>query len=112
MSNEYGYAGNILTVDLSQGSIDSVPGRDYSDRFVGGRGFAAKLYWDGISSEASALDPRNRLVFVNGPLAGFAGLAGSRWQICGKSPAIVPEFFSYANLGGSWGAWLNPRLRQ
>jgi aldehyde:ferredoxin oxidoreductase len=46
------------------------------------------------------------LIFVNGPLAGFPGLAGSRWQVCGKAPGIVPESFSYANFGGSWGAWL------
>ena len=32
--------------------------------------------------------------------------AGSRWTICGKSPEIDPEAFSYSNLGGSWGAWL------
>jgi len=106
MANEFGYAGSILKVDLSQGSMVDIPTMDYADRFVGGRGFAAKIYWDGVPPEAKAFDPQNRLIFVNGPLAGFTGLAGSRWQICGKSPAITPEFFSYANLGGSWGAWL------
>jgi aldehyde:ferredoxin oxidoreductase len=106
MANNYGYAGSILKVDLSQGSTVVISTRDYAERFVGGRGFAAKLYWDGVSPETRAFDPENRLIFTNGPLAGFAGLAGSRWQVCGKSPAITPEFFSYANLGGNWGAWL------
>ena len=106
MTNEYGYAGKILKVDLSQGSLEDLPTVEIADRFIGGRGFAAKIYWDGESSEAKAYDPQNRLIFVNGPLAGFAGLAGSRWQVCGKSPGITPEFFSYANFGGSWGAWL------
>ncbi|MBM3133452.1 MAG: hypothetical protein FJZ95_10560, partial [Chloroflexi bacterium] len=32
--------------------------------------------------------------------------AGSRWQVCAKSPASTPQSFSYANAGGSWGAWL------
>jgi len=106
MANEYGYAGSILKVDLSQGSMVDIPTMDYAERFIGGRGFAAKIYWDGVSPETNPFDPHNQLIFVNGPLAGFGGLAGSRWQVCGKSPAIIPEFFSYANLGGSWGAWL------
>ena len=106
MTNEYGYAGKILKVDLSQGSLEDLPTVEIADRFIGGRGFAAKIYWVGASSEAKAYDPQNRRIFVNGPLAGFAGLAGSRWQVCGKSPGITPEFFSYANFGGSWGAWL------
>jgi aldehyde:ferredoxin oxidoreductase len=106
VANEFGYAGRILKVDLSQGTIIDVPTMDYADRFVGGRGVAAKIYWDEVSPKVKAFDPENRLIFVNGPLAGFPGLAGSRWQICGKSPNITPESFSYANLGGSWGAWL------
>jgi aldehyde:ferredoxin oxidoreductase len=106
MANEYGYAGNILKVDLSKESLVDLPTIELADRFVGGRGFAAKIYWDGAAPEAKAYDPQNRLIFVNGPLAGFHGLAGSRWQVCGKSPAVIPECFSYANFGGSWGAWL------
>jgi len=106
MTNEFGYAGKILKVDLSRGSIVDILTKDYTARFVGGRGFAAKIYWDEASPEATAFDPENPLIFSTGPLAGFAGLAGSRWQICGKSPATAPEAFSYANLGGSWGAWL------
>ena len=43
---------------------------------------------------------------MTGPVAGFMGFAGCRWEICGKSPEREPEAFSYANLGGSWGSWL------
>ncbi|HUT83357.1 MAG TPA: aldehyde ferredoxin oxidoreductase N-terminal domain-containing protein [Thermodesulfobacteriota bacterium] len=106
MAAEFGYAGKILKVDLSSASITFVPTSDYADRFIGGRGIGAKIYWDEVSPKAKAFDPENRLIFANGPLAGFAGLAGSRWQVCGKSPAATPELFSYANFGGSWGAWL------
>ena len=94
MANENGYAGQILKVDLSQGSLEDLPTLEIADIFIGGRGFAAKVYWDGASSEAKAFDPQNRLVFVNGPLAGFAGLAGSRWKGCHNSPGSTPEFFS------------------
>ena len=106
MANEFGYAGNILQADLSGGSLVNLPTKEYAERFVGGRGFAAKIYWDGSSPEHKVYDPQNRLIFANGPLAGFAGLAGSRWQVCGKAPGIIPDSFSYANFGGSWGAWL------
>ena len=103
---EYGYSGKILRVDLSSGSVSSIPTSDYSTRFLGGRGIAAKIYWDEVSPSTGALDPDNRLLFMIGPLCGFTGLSGSRWVVCGKSPATDPESFTYCNLGGSWGAHL------
>ncbi len=103
---EYGYAGAILKVDLSDGKVSELDTSLYTDRFLGGRGIAAKIYWDETSPETGALDPDNCLICITGPLAGFTRFAGCRWQICGKSPAMEPESFSYANLGGSWGAWL------
>ncbi|MFX0200940.1 MAG: aldehyde ferredoxin oxidoreductase N-terminal domain-containing protein [Candidatus Hodarchaeota archaeon] len=106
MANDFGYAGNILNIDLSSGKVTETPTKVYADRFIGGRGLAAKLYWDQVAPETGALDPDNLLIFVTGPLAGIPGLAGSRWQICGKSPITTPEHFCYSNLGGSWGAYL------
>src|SRR4030042_4267476 len=103
MREQYGYAGVILRVDLSSGKITGVPTAEYADRFLGGRGIAAKIYWDEVPASVSAFDPENRMIFVTGPLAGFSGLSGSRWQVCGKPPAMTPEEFSYCNLGGRWG---------
>ena len=103
---EFGYAGEILKVDLSSGSINKLPTADYADRFLGGRGIADKLYWDMVPPEAGALEPENCLVCTTGPVAGFTGFAGCRWQICGKSPSTDPELFSYANLGERWGILL------
>ena len=105
MSEEHGYAGKILRVDLSSGQTYTVPTADYAE-FVGGRGIAAKVHWDEVPPEVEALDPENRLTFLTGPLAGFAGFASSRWQVCGKSPATNPEQFCYCNLGGIWGVSL------
>src|SRR5512136_2539269 len=101
-----GYAGRILTLDLSSQRVDEVPTSDYSGNFCGGRGLAAKLYWDAVNPETSALDPGNVMVFATGPLAGVPVIGGSRWQVCGKSPAAEPHHFSYSNLGGKWGAAL------
>ncbi len=98
------YAGNILRVNLSTGDVDTVPTEDYVQLFLGGRGLAAKIYWDEVPPGIDAFDPENRLLFVTGPIAGVPGFAGSRWQVCGKSP--IHDRFSYCNLGGSWGAQL------
>lgn len=106
MAGEFGYAGKILKVDLSRGNISELATSDYAERFLGGRGIAAKIYWDEVPPETRPFDPENQLIFITGPLAGFPGLAGSRWQICGKSAFNTDESFSYANLGGSWGAYL------
>src|SRR3990172_7679714 len=101
-----GYSGKILRVDLCSGDTAVVPTLDYAERFIGGRGIAAKIYWDEAPPQAGAFDPENRLIFITGPLTGFAGFGSSRWQVYGKSPATEPEQFCYCNLGGSWGVAL------
>ena len=101
-----GYAGQILSVDLTSGKVARLPTAHYADRFIGGRGLAAKLYWDMVPPGAGATSPENALICATGPVAGFNGFAGGRWQVCGKSAAGTSETFNYANLGGRWGTWL------
>ena len=103
---EFGYSGQILKVDLSSQKISLLETSNYSDRFLGGRGIAAKIYWDLTRPETKAFDPENCLIFTTGPVTGFTRFAASRVQVCGKSPEMDPETFSYASLGGSWGSWL------
>jgi len=104
VERSYGYAGSILQVNLSTGKIIREPIFNYTDLFLGGRGIAGKIYWDHMSPQNDAFDPENRLIFITGPVTGVTGFAGSRWQVCGKSP--IHNRFSYSNLGGSWGAQL------
>ena len=104
MSIAKGYAGKILKVNLSANDITTIPTETYAGQFIGGRGIAAKIHWDEVPREAGPFDPENRLVLMTGPVAGVPGLAGSRWQVSGKSPVF--NQFSYCNLGGSWGAQL------
>lgn len=103
MTGQYGYAGKILRIDLSSGIVTHTSTPDYAARFIGGRGIAAKIYWDEVLPEVRAFDPENRLIFATGPLAGLTGVSGSRWTICGKSALATPEHFNYCNLGGDWG---------
>ena len=103
---DFGYAGEILKIDLADGRVTRLPTADYADRFLGGRGIAARLYWDTVPPEAKAFDPENCLIYITGPVTGFNRLAGCRWQVCGKAPVMEPEAFSYANLGERWGSYL------
>jgi aldehyde:ferredoxin oxidoreductase len=100
----FGYAGKILRVDLSSGRITETPTLDYADRFLGGRGVAAKIYWDDVPPEVGAFDAENRVIFATGPIGGVPVFAGSRWTVCGRIPSV--ERFSYGNFGGRWGAEL------
>ncbi|MBW1800505.1 MAG: hypothetical protein JRJ85_07215 [Deltaproteobacteria bacterium] len=104
--SRFGYTGRILKIDLSCKRSEDIPTAVYAERFIGGRGIAARIYWDSVPPRVRAFDPENHLIYMTGPVTGFPGVASSRWQICGKSPAMDPESFSYANLGGSWGVWL------
>ena len=101
-----GYAGRILKLDLSSRRVEELATSDYAQDYCGGRGFAARLYWDLADPASGALDPGNPMVVVTGPLCGVPAVAGSRWQVIGKSPATQPAGYNYSNLGGRWGAVL------
>ncbi len=104
--NDFGYAGEILRVDLTTGSVSKLITSDYAERFLGGRGIAAKIHWDETPLPVQAYNPGNCLVFATGPLTGFTRLSGCRWEVCATAPGGDRDRFSYANFGGSWGAWL------
>jgi aldehyde:ferredoxin oxidoreductase len=100
---EYGYSGKILKINVSNGQSDEIATSDYSEKFLGGKGIATKLFWDMVPPGTGAFDPENCLICATGPVTGFFGLAGCRWVMCGKSPSRQPETFLYGNLGGKWG---------
>ncbi|MEM4474296.1 MAG: aldehyde ferredoxin oxidoreductase N-terminal domain-containing protein, partial [Candidatus Bathyarchaeia archaeon] len=102
----FGYAGKILEIDLSSRQSWEIPTEMYARDFLGGRGIATKLYWERVPAAISAFSPQNCIIFATGPLCGFMRLSGSRLFVCGKSPIRRRHFFSYANVGGSWGVWL------
>jgi len=67
----YGYHRRFLRIDLTTGGIDTfVPGEELIEKFIGGRGFAAKLMWDLAQPRVDALDPGNIIMFLPGPLTG------------------------------------------
>lgn len=55
---EFGYAGKILMVDLSTGSVTYVETAAYAERFLGGKGIASKIYWDEAPADVPLRDLR------------------------------------------------------
>ncbi len=82
-----GYAGWILYVDLTQGSVErkALP-EDLKRKYLGGRGFGVKLVGDMVPPGTDALSEKNVIVFATGPLTGTGAPLGGRHQVVSKSP--------------------------
>jgi aldehyde:ferredoxin oxidoreductase len=96
-----GWTGKIARVDLASGQVAIASSLDMAQDYVGGRGFAARLYWDGVQPEIDALNPENLLMFMAGPLGGTHAIACSRLVVSGKSPLLFPDQYGHATMGGS-----------
>jgi aldehyde:ferredoxin oxidoreductase len=96
----FGWMGKILEVDLSSGKISQFSSLPYTDKFLGGRGLASRLYWERTSPELSAFDPENPLIFMTGPLVATGVQGATRLSIVGKSPSTLPEGYCFGNMGG------------
>lgn len=90
MKELYGYAGKILKVNLSTGESTEISSEKYLPKFLGGRGLAARLYWDEISPEVGPFDPGNKLIFVPGGLNNTGAVGASKSYLTGKSPYQYP----------------------
>jgi aldehyde:ferredoxin oxidoreductase len=101
MENTYGWKGIMLRVNLTSGEIQTLPTIELAERFIGGRGFVSKIYWDEVDTKTDALHPDNPLMVITGPLAGTPAVSGNRWFIAGKSPLLYPDQFGLGNVGGS-----------
>lgn len=84
----HGWTGVMLRVNLTTGEMQPVSTEDLAQRFIGGRGFISKLYWDEVATKTDALHPDSPLMLMTGPLAGTGAIAGSRWFIAGESPLL------------------------
>lgn len=101
----FGYAGKILRVDLTEGSITYDPLKEEMiQNFLGGAGFATSIVYNETSPLTPPLSPQNKLVFAVGPVTGTRWLGSSRWVVAAKSP--LTGIWGEADSGGFWGAEL------
>ncbi|MBW2624020.1 MAG: aldehyde:ferredoxin oxidoreductase [Deltaproteobacteria bacterium] len=101
-----GYTDKILRIDLSDqsiGTMDLAP--DFKDKYIGGRGYAIKLIWDGTTEETRYDSPENILVMASGPLGNEPRFPGSGKFIVGTISPLTETFID-SNIGGHFGPLL------
>ena len=103
MKSEFdGYAGRILEVDLTGGKTKRISLEWHvASKYIGGKGFAARYFYDQLPQGCDPFDPENLLVFATGPLTGTLVPGSGRCIVSTKSPAT--GLWLDANCGGSFG---------
>ena len=100
-----GYAGKILRVDLSTGSVKTeTPPENLYRKCFGGTGFIAHYLLSELPKGIDPLGPENKLIFALGPMTGHPIAGAGRSSLGAKSPLTGGIGFSEA--GGFWGAEL------
>lgn len=100
----YGWAGNILRIDLSKAKTVKQPlPEQLAKDFVGGRGFGAKILFDELKHGTDPLSPDNILIAALGPLTGTP-IPTSRCTFITKSP--LTQAYLNSSMGGFFPAEL------
>ena len=96
MNNAYQNA--LLHIDLSSSEtrILELP-EEIRDKYVGGKGFGARLLYDLLPAKTPALDPQNPLMFFTGPLT---GTNAPSMRGCGVTKSPLTHTFLDSYFGG------------
>jgi aldehyde:ferredoxin oxidoreductase len=99
-----GYAGRLLRVDLTRGTVAAQETGEYLPEWYGGRALAARIAWNEIPPGTGAFDEESPLMILTGPLTGTAAPFSGRTTVCGISAQGHPvEWYSRSSFGGHWG---------
>ena len=108
MTIKSGYFKKHLHVDLTNGTAER---RDLSasfvEKYIGGRGFGAKLVWDNLKKHDFKIDPlgpENLLVVAPGPLTGAYLPSSGKNSFVAISPAT--GVYGDSSMGGAFGVEL------
>jgi len=94
-------------VDLTRGETRIVPfGEAFARKYIGGRGFGAKLLFDHLPKIKDPLDAENLLVIAPGPLTGLYLPGAAKTHLVSLAP--LTGIYGDSNMGGNFG----PELRQ
>jgi len=103
-----GYFKKGLWVDLTRGAIETRGLADaFLERYIGGRGFGAKLVWDNLREHDFKIDPlgaENLLVVAPGPLSGVYLPSSGKNSFVAISPAT--GLYGDSSMGGGFGVEL------
>ncbi len=102
-----GYCGKVLRVNLTTRTSSVEPLKEAEvTTLLGGRGIAAKYYYDEIGPGVDELGPENKIFFMTGPLTGTPLVSTTKFQLATKSPET--RMYLCSNCGGDFG----PQLKQ
>jgi aldehyde:ferredoxin oxidoreductase len=100
-----GYMGKLLRVDLTNREYRTEEIKEEDLKLLlGGRGLAAKIYYNEIGTEVDPFDEGNRVIFMTGPLTGVRLPSTTKFQLATKSPETGQYLCS--NCGGDFGPQL------
>jgi aldehyde:ferredoxin oxidoreductase len=93
-----GIWGKLLEIDLTSGKTTNTPIADEKvEKYLGGRGLGARLFYDLLPSKADPLSPENVLLFLTGPLTGSTVTGSSKFVVVTKSPLTHGWCDSYSS---------------
>jgi len=108
MSPKSGYFKKHLHIDLTNGSAEVRGLSDaFIDKYIGGRGFGAKLVWDNLRKHDFKIDPlgpENLIAIAPGPLTGVYLPSSGKNSFVSISPAT--GLYGDSSIGGRFGVEL------
>lgn len=82
----YGYAGQILRINLSNRTVKKQSSQPYIRDWLGASGFAIKILYDELRSWVTPYAPINKMVFSSGPLIGTVAPGACKMNVSTLSP--------------------------
>ena len=71
------WAGKILRVDLTKGSVKSEAlNMEWAKAYLGSRGLGSKYLVEEVDAKVDPLSPANKLIWATGPLTGTMASTG------------------------------------
>ena len=108
MNIRSGYFRKHLHVNLTDGEIERLDlSETFLEKYIGGRGFGAKLVWDNLRMHDFKIDPlgpENLLVIAPGPLTGVYLPSSGKCSFISISPAT--GMYGDSSAGGAFGVEL------
>ena len=99
------WAGKILRVNLSAGTVQSEPlNMQWARDYVGSRGLGTKYLVEEVDAKVDPLSADNKIIWATGPLTGTMASTGGRYTVITKGP--LTGAIACSNSGGYWGAEL------
>ena len=101
-----GFTGKVLRVDLTSGKVSvEALNWEWAEKYIGGRGLAARYAWQEIKPKCDPLGPDNVLMIWTGPVQGTMVPLNGRYLFATKSPTAGGYLDSYV------GGHLAPELK-